>query len=81
MSSVSGFLLPAQTDPRWASLVRNGTSAPLKLLALKIVLTRMNRSVKLDPSLACVAKNVAELHGFFIKNARSIEADTATLFR
>jgi hypothetical protein len=80
MSPVSGLSLPAQTDPRWTSLVRNGTSAPLKMLALKIVLTRMNRSVKLDSSPSCVAKNVAELHDFFIKNARSIEADAAALF-
>jgi hypothetical protein len=40
----------------------------------------MNRSVKMDASPSCLAKNVAELRDFFIKNARSIEADTATLF-
>lgn len=70
--------LPAKSDPRWSALVSHGTTKPIKLLALKFMLTRMTLDVKKDPS--AVGKNVDELHGFFVKNPKMVETDLATLF-
>jgi len=78
MSSTIQF--PTKSDPRWTLLVTNGTNRPIKVLAVKLMLMRMSQDVKRDPSLTTISKNIDELFGFFSKNAKMVEADTATLF-
>jgi hypothetical protein len=83
MAAVQSVLLPPKTDPRWAALVSGKTSKPLKLLALKLMLTRMSMDCKKDPSPAGVRKSVDELHDYLTKNSgknAQIIEDTATLF-
>ncbi len=80
MESVHGAALPHKSDPRWAALVTSGTTKPLKLLALKFTLMRMNIRVRQDPSPASVAKHVDELYAFFTLDPRRVDDDTATLF-
>lgn len=80
MSYAQGVPIPPKTDPRWAALVTSGTSRPIKLLAIKLMLKRMTQDAKSDLSSAGIAKNIDELYGFFLKNARMVETDTATLF-
>ena len=72
--------LPPKNDPRLRSLVCNGSSKPIKLLALRFMLTRMTQEVKRDPSPGTIAKNVDELHGFFSKNQHMTAGDAAVLF-
>ncbi|MGD0475841.1 MAG: hypothetical protein ABSB70_21840 [Candidatus Velthaea sp.] len=83
MAAVQSVALPPKSDPRWTALVTGKSSKPLKLLALKLMLTRMSMDCKKDPSPSAVTKNVGELYDYFTKNfgknAQIIE-DTATLF-
>ncbi len=80
MSSTSS-VLPAVSDPRWTALVTNGTTAPLRRLVLQIVLKRMNREVRLDPTPSNVKKQIDELSQFIAKHAQMLGSDTTTLFR
>jgi hypothetical protein len=80
MSATLAVPVPAQGDPRWAALATQGTTRPVKLLALKFMLTRMAQDARRDSSPAAVAARVDELHGFFVKNPRMVEADAAALF-
>jgi hypothetical protein len=72
--------LPAKNDPRLRTLVCNGSSKPIKLLALRFMLMRMTQEVKRDPSPGTIARNVDELHGFFSKNQHMAGDDIAVLF-
>jgi hypothetical protein len=71
---------PAKEDPRWSALVCGGTTRPIKLLALKFMLTRITLDVKRDPSPGMVGKAVEELHAFFAKNPQMVAGDATTLF-
>ena len=70
--------IPPKTDARWRALVSGTSSVPVKLLALKFMLTRMTQDVHRDP--ATIEKNVDELHQFFVNNPRIVAADAAALF-
>jgi hypothetical protein len=80
MSHSTTALLPAKSDPRWAALVTNGTSRPIKLLALKFMLSRIVQDVKRNPSPVAISKSIDELHDFFTKNAKMVERDAVALF-
>ena len=83
MAAVQSVALPPKSDPRWTALVTGKSSKPLKLLALKLMLTRMSMDCKKDPSPSAVTKNVRRtlrlLYEKFRKERPIIE-DTATLF-
>ncbi len=83
MAVAQSVALPPKTDPRWAALVTGKSSKPLRLLALKLLLTRTSMDSKKETSPAVVKKNVDELYDYFTKtfgkNVQIIE-DTATLF-
>lgn len=70
--------IPPLTDPRWRMLVVEGTDRPIQLLAVKLMLTRMNREAKDSP--AGIPARVRELHAFFEKNLRIASSDVKTLF-
>ncbi|NTU76768.1 MAG: hypothetical protein HGA90_02990 [Alphaproteobacteria bacterium] len=72
--------LPSKTDPRWRALVKGESTKPVKVLAIKLMLTRMMTSVKTDASPANVEKNVDELYQFFVQNPRIVQDDVAGLF-
>jgi len=76
---MSDFLtLPPKTDRRWGQLALGENATPPRLLALKFMLTRIIADVKKDPST--LQKGIEELHEFFLKNPRIVQADTAALF-
>lgn len=71
---------PATSNPRRTALMTEGTTRPVKLLALKFMLTRMQQDVKRHASSASVGKAVDELCGFFIKSPQMAVAEPKTLF-
>lgn len=73
--------LPPRTDPRWAALVTEGTKKPIKTLALKFMLARINQDAKKNASPAAVKAAVDELYSFFTNNARMVSEDTALLMK
>ncbi len=80
MSTAETLAIPPKSDARWRSLVSGANAKPIKLLALKFMLTRMTQEVHGNPSPATIEKNVNELHQFFVNNPRMVAADAATLF-
>jgi hypothetical protein len=80
MPSVNEIALPSKADPRWTVLVTHGPAKPVKMLALKFMLTRMSQEAHRDPSPGTIARNVDELHAFFCKNAHMTAADASQLF-
>lgn len=80
MSPSLPLAVPPKTDQRWKAVVSNGPIRPVKVLAVKFMLTRMTKDVKRDPSAATIAANVDELHGFFTKNQQMVADDIANLF-
>ncbi len=80
MSSSIEIQLPRKSDPRWVELVTNGPSKPIKLLALKFMLTRMVQDIKRDPSPGTTGRNVDEIYQFFTGNTRLVATDAASLF-
>jgi hypothetical protein len=73
-------MIPPKTDPRWRALVTGANSKPIKLLALKFMLTRIGQDVHHDSSPATIDKSVDELHRFFVDHERMVGPDVATLF-
>lgn len=73
--------LPPTTDRRWRDLVLGVSPTSPKLLALKFMLTRITLAAKKDPSPAGIQAGIQELHDFFIKNPKIVQADAAALFR
>jgi hypothetical protein len=71
---------PARSDPRWIALTQAEQTPPVQLLALKLLLTRVEQDVKRDPSIATVNKAADELYEFFVKNALMVAGDAQTLF-
>ena len=80
MAPANTVAIPPKSDPRWAALVTNGTTRPLKSLVLKLRLTRLNLDVKADRSPATLAKNINELYQFFTENTAKVKDDAASLF-
>lgn len=80
MSDVQGVRLPPKKDERWTDLVTCGPSRPVRLLALKFMLTRMTQDVKRNRTPEMIVKSIDELHEFLSKNPRLVEADVAKLF-
>ncbi len=72
--------IPPKTDPRWRALVAGENAKPVRLLALKFMLTRIHQEVAKDHSPATIDKNVDELHRFFAEHPQMVAADLATLF-
>jgi hypothetical protein len=80
MPALDDIRLPSKADPRWTVLVTKGPGKPIKMLALKFMLTRMTQEVQRDPSPGTIARNVDELHAFFSKNAHMTAGDASQLF-
>lgn len=72
--------LPSATDPRWRDIVTGKTTRPWKMLALKILMTRIVQTMQDNPSPETIAANIEELHAFFVKNRQAARDDLASLF-
>lgn len=71
-------MIPATSDPKWSKLIKGEVSHTYKLLALKIVLTRLQQKVKTNPADANNA--IKELAEFFTKNEKLLTDDIKTIF-
>lgn len=74
-------IIPPVTDPRWRDLVTGKIVKPWHMLALKILMIRINNSTRFDPSPSNVDRCVWELHSFFERNIRVAELDLMAVFQ
>lgn len=71
-------MIPPVSNPKWSQLIKGEISFDYKLLALKIMLTRLQQKVKANP--ASVADSIKELADFFTKNEKLLADDIKTIF-
>lgn len=74
--------VPSKSHKAWQEIVTEKKTFQLKFLATKILLGRLVRSVKDDPSSANVARCVDDLHAIFLTNSKmpSVQEDLQTIF-
>lgn len=74
-------ILPPKTDPRWRDVALGKISGPWQMLALKILLTRVQGSLNADASPANLDKCAQEIYAFFEKNLKLAQKDLAAILR
>lgn len=72
--------VPPITDPRWRDVATGKIVRPWKLLAVKIMMTRIIGLTRADPSPAVISGCVQEIHSFFAKNAQIAQDDLTSIF-
>lgn len=74
--------LPGKNDPMWKDIVLGKKSYQLKFLAAKILLGRLTRSVKAEPSPENIQATADQLYAIFANNLNipSVQDDLKTIF-
>ncbi len=74
--------VPSKSNKAWQDVVTGKKAFTLKFLAAKILLGRLTRSVKDDPSPGNVAEAVEQLYTLLSQNAHvpSVQDDLKTIF-
>ena len=81
MSQSEPDALPPPTDPRWVALATQGATKPIKTLALKFMLARINQDTKKNATPVAVKAAVDELYSFFSINPRIVAEDASQLLK
>jgi hypothetical protein len=68
-------MLPTITHPIWKEIVLGKKQFQFRLLAAKIMMSRILLSTKNDPSPQNVDKCVNEVYEFFVKNEKIAQND------
>jgi hypothetical protein len=71
--------LPSRADPRWREVATGKRGGNWRLLALKILMQRVLRETRADPSAETVSRCAGEVYAFFQKNASIAGADLAQI--
>ncbi len=72
--------VPPITDHRWRDVATGKITRPWKLLAVRIMMSRIVGLTRVDPSPAAVSGVVQEIHSFFVKNAQIAQDDLTSIF-
>lgn len=72
--------VPPITDQRWRDVATGKIARPWKLLAVKIMMTRVTGLTRADTSPATLSNCVQEIHSFFTKNFQIAQEDLASIF-
>jgi hypothetical protein len=74
--------VPSKSNKAWQDIVTGKKTYQLKFLAAKILLGRLTRSVKEDPSSDNINASVDQLYAIFANNVNmpSVQDDLKTIF-
>lgn len=74
--------LPSKSNKTWQDIVTGKKAFQLKFLAAKILLGRLTRAVKEDPSPNNITNSVDQLYALFSSNLSmpSVQDDLKTIF-
>ena len=74
--------VPSKSHPAWQAIVTGNKTYQLKFLAAKILLGRLTRAVKEDPSSGNIAASIDQLYAIFANNVNmpSVQDDLKTIF-
>jgi hypothetical protein len=71
--------LPSIANPVWLGLLDGTRELDVRLLSLKLMLTKLRSQLAANPGEAARVLTVQELYGFFVRNKRSLEHEIAQL--
>jgi len=74
--------LPSKSNKTWQDIVTGKKTFQLKFLAAKILLGRLTRTVKEDPSPNTIGNSVDQIYALFSSNLNmpSVQDDLKTIF-
>jgi hypothetical protein len=74
--------VPSKTHKGWQDVVTGNKAFQLKFLAAKILLGRLTRAVKDNPSPDNIKTSIEQLYNIFAQNAHipSVQDDLKTIF-
>lgn len=74
--------VPSKSNKAWADIVTGKKTFQLKFLAAKILLGRLTRAVKEDPSPENINSSVDQIYAIFANNVNmpSVQDDLKTIF-
>ncbi|MHC1712636.1 MAG: hypothetical protein AB9872_10865 [Solidesulfovibrio sp.] len=74
--------VPSKSNNAWKDIVTGKKTFQLKFLAAKILLGRLTRAVKEDPSAENINSSVDQLYAIFANNVNmpSVQDDLKTIF-
>ena len=74
--------VPSKSNKAWQDIVTGKKTFQLKFLAAKILLGRLTRIVKDDPSPSTISNSVDQLYAIFSNNMNmpSVQDDLKTIF-
>jgi hypothetical protein len=79
MTMSETLTLPPSSDPRWQGVATGKIKRDWSNLAMKILMTRIQRQTASDPSPASVQKCAGEIYAFFQKNIKIAQDDLAAI--
>ncbi len=74
--------VPSKSNKAWQDIVTGKKTFQLKFLAAKILLGRLTRTVKEDPSPNTISNSVDQIYALFSSNLNmpSVQDDLKTIF-
>ena len=74
--------VPSKSNKAWVDIVTGKKTFQLKFLAAKILLGRLTRSVKEDPSPENISSSIDQIYAIFANNVNmpSVQDDLKTIF-
>ncbi|HML56155.1 MAG TPA: hypothetical protein PKC79_18830 [Solidesulfovibrio magneticus] len=74
--------VPSKSNKAWQDIVTGKKTFQLKFLAAKILLGRLTRTVKEDPSPNTISNSVDQIYALFSSNVNmpSVQEDMKTIF-
>jgi hypothetical protein len=76
------MIVPDETNPGWSKAISGEKALEFEFLATKILMGRLVRNYKADPTLEKMKTCVQELRAFFVKNEQlsKAHADLTRIF-
>jgi hypothetical protein len=73
-------MIPAVDDPKWRDLILGKNNYHLHFLAFKILMSKIQRVVKLSSDEMTIKSCISEVHKFCEKNEKFLENDLKEIF-
>jgi hypothetical protein len=73
-------MIPSLDDPKWKDLILGENNYNLSFLALKILMSRIQRVIKTSSDEVTIKSCISEVHNFCEKNEKFLENDLKQIF-
>ena len=74
-------MIPAKTHPGWSDLVSGKVRHEFKTLSASLMLSRLSREYKADPTPAKMSESIDKAHEFFTRFEALFQEDLKVIFQ